>query len=350
MKRSRLLTALLVLVCLAAGVRAEPTITIRLYYKVITSPINGAVPSGYSEGGVANAVARMNQLMESYGRGYRFDHGDGVRPIGNIGGVNRPDPAHYYSVNLLGDPTERANLLDDASSLPSLYGYSTPYLNIFINNASQDTRCYLPSSPMIVIDGATSVSGERTLHHIMHFLSLCNTQGCTCYCCDGGSGACGTSPGSDGVSDTLPDLPCWSRDEVAQNNFSAPYAQLSTVQQNSVDNTFFNIMSFHNTFLCGQTLSAPRLTDTQLDRSADDASSTHRGVCDGSTYFVQANATGFGNGRSSSPFPRIADGVHAAQAGGNIVMIRGGNYPEPLNVSVPVTLRTPKGQTARIGQ
>ena len=73
-------------------------------------------------------------------------------------------------------------------------------------------------------------------------------------------------------------------------------------------------------------------------------------ICDGQTFFVDAAFNGgFVNGRSSNPFNRVAEGLHEADGGGDIVLIRGGDYFENLTISAPVTLRTPRGQTARIG-
>src|SRR5690606_30397486 len=50
----------------------------------------------------------------------------------------------------------------------------------------------------------------------------------------------------DGLSDTLDDAPCWSRETIAILNYGKLYANLTSAQKARVDQTFNNIMSYHN--------------------------------------------------------------------------------------------------------
>ena len=83
---------------------------------------------------------------------------------------------------------------------------------------------------------------------------------------------------------------------------------------------------------------------------AETASGSRVDWCDGMCFFVDDNAPFFHNGRSANPFATLSQGISAADGGGDIVMIRAGKYPERLTIRHPVTLRAPRGQTARIGQ
>ncbi len=349
--------AMLCTICLGPAARADDVITIRLVYHVIMNPANGSLPSGFSNDGLRDAVDGMNAMMESYGRGYRFKISQvlPLNPIGSVGGFDRPDPSRYFTPDMgSSDFAEelRASFEADANQFGGLYKYNTQVLNIFINNATSDYADTSTTGPILFLSGRSSSSSIITLHQIGHFFGLCHTQGCSCGCCSSGSsGECNTTPGSDGISDTLPDLPCWNRDDIALHSFGVAYAQVSAAQRALVDDVFGNIMSYHWSPTCSPfSPDVSRLTEKQLDRWADTASSTFRlNVCDGQTFFVQANFNGFQNGRSGNPFDLVSDGLREADGGGDIVMIRGGTYPERLRISTPVTLRTPRGQTARIG-
>lgn len=334
---------------LPASAQADSEIVIRLSCKTIINPSNGLPHPNFNQASLDATVADMNALMRSYGRGYRFESVGPLQTIGNFGGTERPDPSAYYSPIVMLSTLDV--FADDVADFPTLYAWDPAAVNIFINAGNIDPSCNLRSVGLTVISGDVARSGQRTLHHLGHMFSLCNTQGCTCNCCNGGSGVCSTVPGDDGMADTAPDLPCWSRDQVAQYSYAAPYASLSAPLQSRVDDVFFNIMSHHNTSSCGQAIPADRLTEQQLDKWIDSASTTRAAACSGRTFFVDDNAVTFQNGRSTNPYDRVAEGVGAASAaGGDIVMVRGGSYPEPITISRPLTLRCPRGQTARIGQ
>jgi hypothetical protein len=140
---------------------------------------------------------------------------------------------------------------------------------------------------------------------------------------------------------------------VAQNSFGAPFASLDSFQQNRVDDVFFNIMSYLAAG-CGhanQTTSVSRMTEQQLDRWTNTAYFSRSVVCSGQTYFVQTGANPqAASGRFDHPFPAVGGGIGASNSPGDIVLIRAGIYPENLRLSTPITLRSPRGHTARIGQ
>lgn len=344
---TRAFLLLVLAVCTVHGVRADGVIVIRLSCKAILAPLSGAPPEDFQESDITNAVETMNTLMDAYGRGYRFVLVDPITRVGERGGHSRPNPSHYYGINMVAQPDERLNMESDALENPELYDWNFSAINIYINTANSGLMCGFQNSQVIVIGGGDANRAAVHLHELGHFFGLCHTQGCSNGCCDG------SGPGSDGLDDTIVDLPCWDRDEIAQHNFGENYNQLSSDEQNDVDNVLFNVMSYHSALQnCGMnnTSFAGRLTEHQLDRWSDTASVARFDVCDGRTFFVLANAGGSQTGRSTNPFDRVAEGIDAADpAGGDIVMIRSGAYPENLTINIPVTLRAPRGHIARIG-
>ncbi|MBL8878537.1 MAG: hypothetical protein JNG88_05400 [Phycisphaerales bacterium] len=341
---------LTVLMSGGAAALADGVIVIRLSYKVILDPVDGSLPQGFTDSDIDQAIDEMNDFLETFGRGYRFVRVDPIQRVGNVGGFDRPNPSHYFGINMLEDHAQRANMQADALQFPQPYQWNQNAVNIYINEGNTGGTCARPSEQLIVIGGSSSGAGWLHLHEIGHFFDLCHTQGCSCGCCEADqTGECHTGPGSDGIADTLPDLACWGRDEIAQNSFSNDYLDLPSTQREQVDDVFLNIMSYHRSG-CGQGAAVARLTEKQLDRWTDTANGPRVATRDGRTYFVQAGAGGSQNGSSTSPFDLVAEGRNAANGGGDIVMIRGGVYPENLIFNSPMTLRTPRGSVARIGQ
>lgn len=341
---------MLMIAALSPAALADSEIVIRLSYKVIRNPTPNGVnlPFEFNPSALPGAVDGMNALLQSYGRGYRFEYSGDYAVIGSLGGVERPNPGRYFDSNVPAIAGMISDLTDDAVQFPTLWDYDPSAINIVINNGADDTHCVRTDRRVLVIGAGTASSSRRTLHHILHSFGLCNTQGCSCDCCDG-SGECGFTPGNDGIADTLPDLPCWQEQQISQFTFGVGYVDLDPSQQRQVRSTFNNIMSYRSDFPCGAPGSADWMTEGQLDRWADHAGLEQRAACDGKTVFVDVNAPAFQNGRSVNPFNLVAEGLAAANGGGDIVLIRAGTYPGPLTIRTPVTLRAPRAQVARIG-
>lgn len=341
---------LLAVAILPARVVADAFIDVRLSYKVILRGSDGQRPDGVTEAGIDQAIVEMNELSEAYGRGYRFVRVDPLIDVGGLGEFQRPSPGYYCFRDMFQNTVEHANMRADATANPAIYAWNPNALNIYINNNNGAGTCVFPSRQISVIGAQASASAEVTLDEIAHYFNLCHTQGCNCGCCDTfETGPCNTVPGDDGVSDTLPDLPCWTATDIAQHSFSADFGELNPEQQEQVRDVFFNIMSFHGR-QCGTSIfGVSRMTERQLDRWADAASAGSTNVCDGHTHFIDAGFNGVQTGRSTNPYNRIAEGIAAAAGGGDILMIRGGAYPENLRMSAQVILRVQRGNTARIG-
>jgi hypothetical protein len=329
---------------------ADHIIEIRVSAKIIELR-GGGSPQG--SGDIAQSLDIINDRLDQNGRGYRLVLVDPIISVGGDFDTARPSPSHYAFDNIVSNPGERPNMEADAEANPALWAWNFTALNIYLHGPTQGLECTYPESDLVIIGSRDVIRSSMVEHQIGHFFGLCNSQGCNCSCCgtDDGVREC-TSPGSDGIADTLPDLPCWREDTLAEFNFGTTYNNLTAEQRDRVDKAIRNVMSFRgaNPIQCGEGPAGIYLTEGQLDRWADAASTSRIGVCDGRTFFVQAGAGGIQTGRSGVPFDRVIEGVTAANSGGDIIMIRAGTYPERLTIRNPVTLRVPRGQTARIGQ
>jgi hypothetical protein len=370
MIRSILYAAIVTLLMLAfpSNSRAQAVINIRVSYKIILNPADGSRPiltgaTTVSDADITTAINAMNTLLQTYFRGYRVQR---VDPITNIGGMgDTTGPSRWFNTNFFGDNgDDLKNQMEAAAMSDARYRWNPNAINLYVVNGFCGGLCSFPGQGnMILVGGCSANSGAVQLHEMGHYFSLCHTQGCSCACglcgtCAVGGTNC-TAPGDDGMADTLPDLACWNQDDIARNSFGLPYAQLSSAQQNQVDNVFFNLMSYHGT-CCSTGGAQMRLTELQLDRWADIASTNtggRLGVCDGVTIFVEANAVarpGF-RGLSTNPWPTI----QAAQDDaanylrnlrlGSILMLRPGAYNERLTLNTPMTLRATRQGPATIG-
>lgn len=336
------LASLCLIGLLPSIVHADHEIQIRLSIKVIRNR-DMSPPQEWAN--ISSSIDIINDRFEQNGRGYRFVLVDPITMIGGGFDTTRPNPSHYFFSNIVLQPDERLNMEADAQANPQLWAWNFNAVNLYIHDPTSGVECVHPESDLIVIGDDDAWRFNLVLHELGHYFGLCNTQGCDCTC-----GDCG-SPGSDGIADTLPDMPGWDEEDSAQFNFGTSYDSLTPAQQDQVDAVIRSAMSYRgtSTTLCGTGFPAGGLTEGQLDRWADTASTSRSGACDGRTYFVQAGAGGIQTGRSTAPYDRVIEGVTAAQGGGDIVMIRGGTYPERLTISTPVTLRTPRAHVARIG-
>lgn len=348
--------------------QAQGVINIRVSYKVILNPADGSRPirtgtTTVSDADITTAINAMNALLQTYFRGYRIQL---VGAITNIGGMgDTTGPSRWFNTDFFNVPnaTTLRNQMEAAAMSDARYAWMANAINIYINNGTAGGLCSFPGQGNIVIvGGSVANAGATQLHEIGHYFSLCHTQGCACGC--GPCGSCSTStdctaPGDDGMADTLPDLACWTQDQIARNSFGVSFAMLSAAQQAQVNNTFRNLMSYHGT-CCSVGGAQAQLTELQLDRWADVASTNtggRLGVCDGVTIFVEANAPaqrGF-RGPSTNPWPTIREAQDDAANYlrnlrlGSILILRPGAYNEQLTLNTPMTLRATRNGAATIG-
>ncbi len=356
-------TTILLTIAFPSPSQAQGVITIRLSYKVILNPADGTRPirtgvTQVTDADIDSAVNAMNTLLQTYFRGYRVQR---VDPITNIGGMNdTTGPSRWFNTNFFAsDGGTMKDQMEAAARSDARYRWNNSAINIYIVNGFCGGLCSFPdeSDNILLVGGCSANSGGVQVHEIGHYFSLCHTQGCNCGCGACGSCSVGTNcstPGDDGIADTLPDLPCWGANDIARNSFGRFYIELTPGQQNQVDDVFNNLMSYHGT-CCSVGGSQTRLTEQQLDRWADTGRAQPRvAVCDGLTLFVDTMTVGGRGfpGHSEYPYNRVETAVQgAANYNGFpvILMLRPGTYNERLTIRTPVTLRATRRGPAVIG-
>jgi hypothetical protein len=379
-----LLLTILLAVGAGAG-RLEADIHWRLSVKVIHSD-TGAAPTNGGFATTAAFEAHLRQELDAYNELLRrMDRGFQLR----YELVHLYDVGEWYDQDARATNT-RSDLEREAILHPIRYAYNLDAINVYINNTSSGRGSGFPLCNLIIV-GSDNPFGT-ILHEIGHFFDLCHTMGCGCNGCVDRYDAC-TSPGSDGFSDTLPDLECWSRDQIATNSYGATrlYPTLDAAGRRMVDNVFQNLMSYHD-YPTNET----RLTRQQWDHIVDISNTTRFRVTDGRTWFIDGSNecglpdtlrgwidkglvryedlafTPFEWGTRESvgqvldvidptvipqtippttrrfpfciggPWKTVAEGVNRARDG-EVLNIRGGIYRERLTIRKPLLLTTSHG-------
>lgn len=334
---------LILLLTCSLAVNAQGLIWIDVSYKVVLNPATGLRPPGVTNAGIDEAIAEMNALQETYFRGFRFRR---VDPITDVGGLNQfsNSPSQWYSTDFFDVDGAKDQMEAAAVANPGQYAWNNNAINLYITNGICGGICSFPGGgdDIIIIGACSDADGGLHLHEIGHYFDLCHTQGCPCGSCDATkSGTCHTTPGDDGVDDTLPDLECWNQNNIALNTYGSLYGALSAGQQNQVDNVFFNVMSYHGSFI--------RMTELQLDRWTNTANNARAGVVDRLSIFVgKYGILFFELGNSVFPFITVQGGVNVAPAG-SVLMVKPGAYNETMTISKPMSIRATRAGVVTIG-
>ena len=335
------------------GVLAQGIINIDLSYKIVLNPANGNRPFGVTDGDIDDGVEEMNDLLQSYYRGYRVRR---VDPIIEIGGLNDDTgPSRWFNTDFFDNETGQADKeeMEEVAVNGEEYAWNENAINIYITNGISGGVCSFPDEfeNIIVVGAGSHDTGWLLLHEIGHYFSLCHTQGCTCGCCVDSAGICNTIPGDDGIGDTLPDLACFNQDGLSNNSFGTNYINLSATNRTRVDNVFFNIMSYHSS-ACGQGANVMQLTEQQLDRWTDISNTTRSNAVNSrKSLFVDTNSqTVSSNGSSARPFMNLMSAVDSANQN-DILLIKSGNYntPDSYTINQALSIRTPRGSIVHIG-
>jgi hypothetical protein len=295
---------------LAAVLLSSTTTHAQVFWRVsvkVFTDSNGNRPSGRSDTQIQDDYATYNRLINGYARGCRLAVTEIVALPASL--------SAWFDVQAR-NGANRDQLLVNATANPALYAYRGDAINIYINNSSSGVCCGANNGLIFVGNEDNSTT---MFHEIGHMLGLCHTQGCGCNGCPPDAlGACDT-PTSDNVSDTIPDLPCWSRDTISMNWAGNPYASLSASQQDTVNDVWFNIMSYHS--------SLTRLTPGQMDKVAEKSNDDRDNVTGNYFIFVDGSS---GNDLFSGSTAALSCKTITAAIGtsGNddVLLIRSGTY------------------------
>jgi len=353
-------------ITLGVSVLARADIVVRLSVKAVLDPATGARQTNVTEQVFSNTIAGMNEIMATFGRGYRYEWvGNRLIDVGGLGQTNAGSgPSYYFDQDLTEDGTSNGGVLNhefetNAMANPTLYGWDFTAVNLYIvRMGGRQSGSITWGNHIFLLGNAPPGRGygrvHTVIHEVGHHFSLkhthegelyenANHSPCTNRC------ACARLIGgtNDLIADTIADHECWnSQDDIAQGNYLLNYADLTNPQKAAVDRVWMNIMSYHD----GQgTNEANIFTSDQLDRWTDSANSDRSAEVSGLTHFVDRNNGCIAPVGSSAcqnnvggPLTTLAGGI-AFAVPGDIVLVRVGHYNEPMTIRKAITLRATRG-------
>lgn len=357
----RLVSAFLLFGLLACSEVRAQFIWVNLSFKAVLNPTNGTRYYNFSETNIDASISAANAFLAVYQRGYRFRRAEIIRDVGGIGDTT--GPSKWYSVNprtddlATGSWDNRKQMEIEALNAPGPYAWNFNAVNYYITAgygaAPQNAGdCAFPSGNNHLIVIGTMDDPYTLLHETGHYFELYHTQG-GCNCRKNNEGCILTNGfwvGNDDVAgyaitDTLFDSECLTQDTVARANFNKPYVNCTADEAAKVDDTFFNIMSYH------PGSNQVRMTELQLHKWTDFANGARLAVMSGRTRFVSTLGVNSGTGTiSTAPLRTVSYAAGVATAGQDILLLRSGSYNEQLTINKAVTLRATRAGPARIGQ
>jgi hypothetical protein len=354
-----LLQRILLALGLAATLGLEGTASAQLVWRVSAKFILDAAGNRPTSGSLttdAQVQAYIdygNDVLRKTGRGYQMQ----LVSVEDVWGASA-----WFDINATGDGDD----IDETSDVVELeetvkdsfqYGANTflfreDAINIYIvgSRTQGSCQCGSPADSDIIVLSQNISPDWVVLHESGHFLDLPHTHDGERFensdgsACDEKCACANVRPGDDNLDDTLPDVTCWTQDQLGLNAFGTRYSAATPEEQTQIDNTFFNIMAKHGSTPGFRTT----LTSDQLDAMTDASNGHRKEVASGRTVFVDATAgsllpTGpIKAGMSGAPYRNLGSGINAADAG-DIVLLRPGTYTDAIRLAKAVTLRATRG-------
>jgi len=359
MKRFLLPVVGLAWLVLAADSGRGQTIQLRLSVKIIADPTSGTRPSGVTPQMFTNAVNAANQWMASYWRGYRYQLTEVVDIGGPAqGGTNGPSKWFGRDPRNTDDGTWQAFQADVQAS--GLYLLRNNALNYYVSSATHwNTGGAAPfpweAPGWIAAWGIVNDGPFWVVHECGHFYGLQHTHGgCGCPSTSGCTALNGYSVGDDGLTDTLKEAAgdvCFTNiNQLTLANFNKWFTNCTVAEQTLAMNTYSNAMSYHEPPNKDRLMT--RMTELQADLHASYANSDRANTISGRTRFVSLSGNNANSGLSgTAPKRTVLNASNAsASGGGDIVLVRPGNFDEQITITNRVTLRATRAGWATIGK
>ena len=349
MKTKHYLRTAIAGLCVIIASPSAAEIPWRMSVKLVLGPGFQQIPNyGYYSPdpfvGVSNNVQWINVQLADKGSPYQID----LIEVMAISGIEE-----FFDKAV--DSASRDELQAHAIAYPNLYGWREDAINVYILGTMSGTfvgYCSTASTNHAILLRADS-SARTFFHELGHFFDLLHTQQGSNYDAADGCEPPYVAGTNDLCDDTLADHPCFDRDDIAETNYlGMAYDDLPSNHQQLVDNTWFNLMSYHK--------KGTVITSDQWER-VEVASDEWRNYVVGQRHwFVDlGNTCNAPNGSrrcayndiilfgilqtGGGPFPSVGEGLDVAGSG-DLIRIRSGTYHETLTLSQSVTLRAEDGQ------
>lgn len=357
------------LLWLLLGVTVQPVtaqyIWVDCSFKAVRNPVTGQRYYAFTEADVDATLGEINRILASYERGYRFRRAGAIQDVGTVGDCNGPSKWFYVDLRAkswTGACGSWTNSWDNFTQMEYearfsnsvAYAWNSNAVNFYIT-AGYGPVGYTNGQPIGAIAGNAAYpddggwmialgsvhAPQLILHEFGHHMQLPHTQG-GCAGCSNPNNCFSTNGywvGDDGIADTLPvaagDFCFTNQNFVALANFNLLYTNCSALQKQQVDDVYFNLMAY------GFGRDLDRLTPLQLDRWTDYANGTRRPEFSGLTRFVSITGNNANSGLTSTASKRTVLNAVTSSAigGGDIVLLRPGNYNEQITLNRRVTLR-----------
>lgn len=321
------------LLCWLGVTDARAEINWRLSIKLIADD-NGQIPTNWIPRLQAD-LAHANRILGRSGRGYRVE----VTELLTLTGVPQ---WHFTRVH----PVDAAELHTAARAQPALYGLRTNAINLYVVQNRCQIYCESGDGAGEILLTSADNDSVSPLHLLGHYFNLRDTHEGQRFLNDNGNECglldlCGCArqlPGdADGTDETAPDNQCYpDLDTIARAAFDLPFADLDPARQRRVENTRYNVMSYHT--------AADRLTADQLDFMTNDSNGRRRAVASGNTWYVATNGSDSNSGRNSNSRLKTVTKALSVASGDDVILLRGGTYTVPEFLNQPVTIGATRGE------
>src|SRR5689334_16554273 len=83
-------------------------IWVNVSFKIVLNSVDGHRPTGASDAAIQSCVSRMNELLDSYERGYRLRLVDPISAVGGIGQIT--GPSQWFGVDFFSNGSARDDM------------------------------------------------------------------------------------------------------------------------------------------------------------------------------------------------------------------------------------------------